>query len=967
MTPKAEALLALLLLAGCVPAGGGGSDSAAEAGPLIRDAFVPPAEAAVADSAMDAAQAADAANDARPDAAPDTGLQADVGEPDERVDARLSDAGADAALQPDLGPDAAPLPDLGADAADQGPDAAPLPDLGPDVEPLPDLGPDVEPLPDLGPDAALPDLGPDVAPRPETCDGTDEDLDGLIDESHGCHQDATCLPAGRCACNEGFVGDGLDCRSRCEPHPCGAGRCIIEPGGFSCDCAGSGFAGELCDEQIDECAEDLHDCADEARCLDRPGRFLCLCPPGQAGDGRVCEACPEGALRPFAPETVGLLDEARGIDILKVVDLDADGDLDLLYRSGFAVIWSRGGPDGFAPPEVIHEVVGQVPRAFHVLRVDADERPDLLILLFNGFVWRAALEGGGFGPPNTVIGDAVRRLGLVGDVDGDGAADVLMYSGELNRDTLYWYRNEADGFGAEQALVDDIRRPLSAHMAELDGGGEDLIIVDLDGTRWHRRTGPAEFEARGPLHPALGRTSYVFVDWDGDGDIDVYDRSDRRFYLNGGAADLELAPGLRFEGASQQALFVDIDRDGALDFVGRDNRAVYWTRNVGNERSGEVRAVPLQESEPIAVADVDGDGDLDFVGVEPGQRLHAVLNDRWIGPPATLRARAVIPADVDGDGFLDVVAEEGGLVWYRNRGDLSTEAPRRIEVLEQPVDRLLRAADLDRDGDVDLIVSEGDIERLTLFRNAGGEFAEPEVIHDTGAGSTRMLQLVDLNGDELIDVLWLLDGAQELLWLRNLGDGFAPAELLTRANRLRAARAGDLDGDGDADLLVGLGDPVPGLAWLRNEGAGVFAPREDLLVDHVVEGIELGDLDGDERIDVLIEHSRLSWLPQAEVGFEAPRRIRIEHAAGATLVDLDEDGDLDVLASQAGRSGVFWMANDGSGAFAEEPLLSALPGSCPDLHAVDLDGDGDRDLLGHCFETGTTILLRENVPWCAAP
>ncbi len=64
-------------------------------------------------------------------------------------------------------------------------------------------------------------------------------------------------------------------------------------GDYSCDCAGTGFDGYACQNNVDECALGTHNCDPNfGECTDTDGGFTCACAAGSDGDGVTCTACP---------------------------------------------------------------------------------------------------------------------------------------------------------------------------------------------------------------------------------------------------------------------------------------------------------------------------------------------------------------------------------------------------------------------------------------------------------------------------------------------------------------------------------------------------------------------------------------------------------------------------------------------------------------------------------------------------
>ena len=192
-------------------------------------------------------------------------------------------------------------------------------------------------------------------------------------------------------------------------------------------------------------------------------------------------------------------------------------------------------------------------------------------------------------------------------------------------------------------------------------------------------------------------------------------------------------------------------------------------------------------------------------------------------------------------------------------------------------------------------------------------------------------------------------------------EGALPPGLL--AGLSMDAKAGDVDGDGDTDLVVAM-EWAP-VQVLLNDGGGRFSvdPTRVPQTTHDHEEAALADLDGDGDLDFAIvsEDDRASelWLNDGTGRFAvAP----FDAAAGAVgngiiAVDVDADGDLDLIAANA--DGDRLLRNDGAARFEHD--LESLPkieGISQDVIAGDVDGDGDADLV-FGKENGARLLLND--------
>jgi hypothetical protein len=302
-------------------------------------------------------------------------------------------------------------------------------------------------------------------------------------------------------------------------------------------------------------------------------------------------------------------------------------------------------------------------------------------------------------------------------------------------------------------------------------------------------------------------------------------------------------------------------------------------------------------------------------------------------------------------------------------------------------------ADLDGDGAADVAsASEGDVR--TVWVHWGPR--ERERIRDPAAWRTEAFPAtrgaaqwmfclpLQVDGRRGVDLVIGAKGeGGEVAWLESPED---PRDLgAWRRHRLREAGwimsliATDVDGDRDLDVLLSdRKGPRRGIAWLENPGAGEavlarWAEHPIGLQGREVMFIAPGDVDGDGTIDLAaaVRGRASAWLRRSGpgAGWEAlpiPLPAWAGSGKAAAVGDIDLDGRADVVVSceeARGRSGVFWLAGKaGAGSPAWEARDIAGPaGTKFDLvELIDLDGDGDRDVLASEEAEGLGVVWYEN-------
>jgi hypothetical protein len=303
--------------------------------------------------------------------------------------------------------------------------------------------------------------------------------------------------------------------------------------------------------------------------------------------------------------------------------------------------------------------------------------------------------------------------------------------------------------------------------------------------------------------------------------------------------------------------------------------------------------------------------------------------------------------------FALVVALIAGVVWAQ--GDPVTFPVRTdydLGIETYP----LAAADLDNDGDVDLALPESSGSAVVVMMNDGtGAFpADRRAVYSTSQAIPGEVKAGDLDADGDVDlVVSVMSGTIEIFI--NQGDGTQPAGTFIRQGVYPASNAAfldvaDLDGDGDLDIACARWDAMK-LSILLNDGHAVFASSEYPLTTHGMD-VEAGDLDGDGDRDLVITQSHYNLVSvHLNNGDGVFSQVAVydlygfaTYPIGVDLGDLDGDGDLDVALASAYSYAVALLRNDGHAGLS--PWVSySTPDISWNVTVADIDLDGDPDLL----------------------
>ena len=650
------------------------------------------------------------------------------------------------------------------------------------------------------------------------------------------------------------------------------------------------------------------------------------------GDNDVVVVAQDGSLRLYRNDGTGDMGRAEDAgsihwpDALRFIDFDEDGDVDVLGGSRFyehpdTVYWaSNDGTGHFAPAEVV--AYG----SYYIYDVDAadiDGDGDLDILTASEgdhlFAWYANDGTMVCGPPQDIDTDHIspRRI-ATGDLDGDGDMDAVLGTGYDN--DLTWYANEGGSFSAGQELYTFSNAVVDILVDDVDGDGDADVLASAGspGIREFINNGTGDLSASVEL-PVSASTAFGLEDINGDGHRDLW----------GLGSALEWSPG-----------------DGNGNFTG-----------VTDGMSGTGVTMTF-----ACIGDLDGDGGNDLVST------WSELDEVWYIPntgngifpavptifsQAMNTVRVLRSADVDGDGDLDVVASsqvDHRVVWLENTAGPTWPEHPLLELYEYWVSDFV-CIDAEGDGDIDLLanirsaLNYGDMH--WLINDGLGHFALGALVDEFSDGGH--LGLKDLDQDGLVDILYYYSSVKYMHALP--GGGFEAPVWLGSSLAFYAGDAGDIDGDGDMDIVGQVNNPA-GVAFLENDGSMQFADAQFIEEGVSPAEVRFGDADGDGDQDVFTsgsyEHG-LTWY-ENDGGFFLEQHVLGESAmeyyqATFTVEDLDGDGDVDVAVSgnqQYEPSRYF--ANDGSGDFGAPISLSPGHGDCFALCASDFDGDGDKDI-----------------------
>ncbi len=647
-------------------------------------------------------------------------------------------------------------------------------------------------------------------------------------------------------------------------------------------------------------------------------------------------------------DSSGLSIEAGGTSF----DVDGDGDLDIVFGGDFSSNeiwwWQNPAPD-FDPevPWVRHTIKSGGGTQHHdMIAVDIQGDGPLELLFWNQrhdppTLFAAQIPEDPTVPGDwdlTVLGTARSPLeGLdSGDIDLDGDVDLVaggtvMYNrgdGEFDIEVI------SAEFGTGRARLGDLfgdqRLEIVWNSGEAAG---PLAISSWDGAAW---------VTNNLLGDQLKGHSLDIGDVDGDGDLDIFaaemrleagDAATQRLMLNNGDGEfteLVLASGID----NHESRLADVDGDGDLDIVGKPFNTgtprvdVWLNETAGTVMNAWTRRV-IDPDRPdramfIRSGDLDGDGDPDLV---TGQWWYENAGDPvlpWFRSqlPVPLKQAALV-ADLDGDGDLDIFGTQG--------------------IGSAPNSRLAWA---ENDG-------AGNFTAHANLPNADGDFLQGAVVGQFTPGRPLQILLSWHQADQGIQALTIPTADPTSPWQHSISSRFSQDEDLSAA---------DIDGDGDLDVMLGT-------AWLKNDVLAGTVVTIHQPATGMPDRNELIDMDGDGDLDVVVSYEdpvngRVAWYEHpADLSQQW-----IEHPVASLTMplsldvgDLDRDGDIDIVVGEHSidnpdQMGLFVFENLGDSASWTRHEVHIGDEHHDGAQLLDVDLDGDLDIVSIGWTHGRTLV-----------
>lgn len=613
-----------------------------------------------------------------------------------------------------------------------------------------------------------------------------------------------------------------------------------------------------------------------------------------------------------------------------------------------------------------------------------------------------------FGPPNALSGGWVMDPDFVAtsDIDNDGDLDIISTS----HGNILWSENLGEmNFGIRKWVCKIGFLPSTggeAAVGDIDNDGDNDIIAAGDGIKVCYNNGENSFETQHHFSVSEDYATINLHDVDGDSDLDILVTYDGYAYNIGvfentgnGTFSEEYIELCDFEGTDisliSEVHFADMDNDGDLDLLSctsdnnNDNKVFWIPKNSNNTFDKPIVIKAFADSRLLSVfpSDLDNDGLIDIIVANKNEKYVCWLKNMGDGAFSEKilvvanehEPKQVFSVDITGNDLNDILVGTfdfyGVKLYYlENQGyGIFNDSLVLVESSENKSQLTsVCSSDLNNDGDFDIVAAYSNKDdKVSAYNNDGSGVFEQEITISSETPHIRDLASVDVNGDGLMDLISLdSDNGSILQWNENLGNNqFGPFTVLHKfQDEIFKFVMADLNNDGHIDIAgVTNGQTYyESLIYLQNKGDNNFEEKIHIASNlHDPSSIEAIDIDNDGDLDLLssiVENHNIGWFKNDGDGNFEPIIIELVtnnlFSIGAVAIDLTGDNLLDILV--VASDALFWYENKADEGFGPRIVMDNDIYYPLYYSAADVDSDGDMDFLANDYGGIASIFVYEN-------
>ena len=752
------------------------------------------------------------------------------------------------------------------------------------------------------------------------------------------------------------------------------------------------------------------------------------------------------------PPKIVVDDLKNGASDVWAADIDGDGDMDIIgaasdYNGGIDC-WKNADGSGST-----WNTCGSFSDGFSSVRaadMDGDGDLDIVASSENDreIVWWENTDGSGsFGSETyyykrKIIADGLNRyLSIsVADIDGDGDMDVI--GAEYRSSQIFWWENYSNGTSWQEREVGDDSTYSSAssvHAMDMDKDGDMDIVCTQDGISWWENT---DGEGRSWRQHIVydGRAYDVFAaDIDRDGDMDIvassYDTGLAWWENQDGIADSWIEHSVDLDSGRAPAVqAADLDQDGDMDILCAVNDEIAWWENadgLGSSWQEHIAVDNFEGASAVFAADVDGDGDLDIIGAGSGAEeiawwentlpiLSLTLPEQGVGegdgvlinqgtvhlqpasgkdvivtllsddtseirvPPTVIvpagRTTANFDLMIQDDTLLDgsvlstITASAAG---YRPGSRQMAVHDNESAVLTVQIPETAKEGDgllagqgivlVNRivDADVTIYLASSDTtavnvpETVILPGGTDSVAFDLQVVEDDVCADTQSATITaSVNAWTCgTDTIVIEDGSSKISFPISFAHGYEKYGIAS----VNVVRDNCLDLPVTVSYATSDGTATAGLDYEPIAGTLTFASRERVKsLSIVIIDDDLYEDEGHETIVLSLSNTSvggslgdLRTIPLYIYDNDPVKHIvdtEFNNARSVHAADMDGDGDMDVLGAAGSDYICLWENTDGTGTAWSRRTVDSYFRGATFVCAVDMDNDGDLDILGAASE-----------------
>jgi hypothetical protein len=305
----------------------------------------------------------------------------------------------------------------------------------------------------------------------------------------------------------------------------------------------------------------------------------------------------------------------------------------------------------------------------------------------------------------------------------------------------------------------------------------------------------------------------------------------------------------------------------------------------------------------------------------------------------------VLSDDYDNDGEMDLVLLNYPGTIYRLLGnnDCTFNAPVNYTGFIEP--GYPEQGDIDNDGDIDFVFVSGYGSKLQFIKNNG--YASFSIGANTSITYSSDFTLGDFDKDGKLDIVSVRYNAGQITFSKGYGNGsFMVGSSFTAKGNPYSIASGYANSDGNLDILL-TDKNSKKLLYFEGNGDGTFKPYAEFSVTGYPEELLVADFNSDSRIDAAIVYNDARtlaiYLNNGYASFYLDGTYTYSYLDQPEVMDIDNDGDLDIMLASVYVNKIVLFLNNGDGSFESTPITFSTSESPYDIVSGDFDSDGKAD------------------------